>query len=1224
MLVAAAVSTIALSFALRLSSASASTGFTPGDVVVYRVGTGSGALSGSAFPVFLDEYEASGKLVESVALPTSTSGTNKPLLASGSASSEGLLTLSGNDEYLVLSGYDTSAGTAKVSETADTSVPRTIGRVSANHEINTSTALTDAGNANNPRGATSNDGTQFWWSGAGKSTSGGVHYATLGASTSTLMSTSDTNARAVAIFDGQLYTSSDPTKESIDIATVGSGLPTTSGQSTTNLPFSSEPAEPYAFTLLTLGLGSTPDTMYVAENSSGAIVKYGLSGGKWVKDGSVAVANVTGVTADDIDGVVEVFATTSGSSGEGGALYKITDASGVNGTLSGTATLIASAPSDEAFRGVAFTPGTTFGSGGTPPPPAPTITAAEGNLPAAIDDPTNPTLGVEVSDSEYAASELTVTAGSSNTAVAASVNVTGSGAERTLTVTPGTSVGYSTITLTVEAPNGAKAETTVNYGLSAYQGNATDRYYDGAGNGSTAIDVGGGYMIVGDDENNVLRLYHERTSGQPVKTFDFTSKLPDGATEIDIESSARAGKILYWMGSMSNTKTSGKLEPGRNVLFAAEIKGSGASTELTYLGSDTHLREEMVEWDEKNGNPLGLKQSTEAGHPSAEASGFNAEGLEFAAGSTSTAYVAFRAPLEPPNNRDDALMVPVTNFSSLIGGSKATFGTPIEWNLDGLGIREIRKNAAGEYLVIAGTSDGSNSSFGLYTWDGNPSDQPVLSETHLEAVAEGAWESIVSVPEPIASGDEIELLEDNGDTAWYGDGLDSKDGLPAGLTKDLGRMFTIELPKAPAPSQPGTPSLSSGATPSDSGQLALSWRASSGKNVTYTLEQQNAEGGWSTVASGLTATEYGFGAGNPESEGTWTYRVIAGDEGGESEPSGESDAVKVDETAPNAPSATPDRAPDYAGDGGWYKDSVTVSFTANGDPALSDGSVGSGVDPSTLSAPQTFTTDGAHVASGTVSDYAGNTSAPGTLTVQVDATPPSVEIACPATATIGQKNVVATVTASDGQSGLATDPSGTVSIDTGEPGPVTITRTAEDNVGHVTEASCTTDVVYAEVVSGTVSKLTVKAGQNVELEPSAKVTGAVKVKAGGSLFVDGATIDGNLAVNGATSLRICGASLDKATVSTVTGPVVIGESDGSCAPSSFAGNLTVKNSTDGVTIEGETLTDGNAIGGALKVLDNSGGTTVTDNQVTGALTVKGNAAPVVDKPNVVYGKSKVQ
>ena len=112
-----------------------------------------------------------------------------------------------------------------------------------------------------------------------------------------------------------------------------------------------------------------------------------------------------------------------------------------------------------------------------------------------------------------------------------------------------------------------------------------------------------------------------------------------------------------------------------------------------------------------------------------------------------------------------------------------------------------------------------------------------------------------------------------------------------------------------------------------------------------------------------------------------------------------------------------------------------MSFTANGDPMLSDGSPGSGVNPaSTLTAPETFDTSGSHKACGTVADNAGNVSAPGCLTVQVDATPPSLEITCPATALVGEADVTATVTASDEYSGLASDPSGTVPIDTSTAG----------------------------------------------------------------------------------------------------------------------------------------------------------------------------------------------
>jgi hypothetical protein len=1207
------------------ATAASAAPLTPGDVVVYRVGAGSAALSSSATPVFLDEYEPSGKFVETINLPTAVSGSNKPLFASGSASSEGLLTLSPDDNWLAFGGYDTTSGTAKVAETKSTSVPRTIALVNAAGEVNTSTALTDAANENNIRSATTSNGTNIWVGGA----AGGVRFTTLGSSTSTSLNEADKNVRQVSIAGGQLYASADPTKAgALTLATVGSGLPTTAGQTITNLSFATAPKQPYAYSFVTLGLGSSPDTVYVADNEAGAVVKFGLVEGKWVKEGSVAISGVTGVTAQDTAGVVSIFATAGGVEAKGpGTLSLITDSSGFGGTLTGSASTIATTVANESLRGVAFTPGTVFGTGSPPPPAKPTITPADTSLAAAIGDPTNPTLGLKVADTAFEAGELTVTASSSNHAVASAVEVSGSGAERTLTVTPGGTVGTSTITLTVKAPDETSSTTTIEYGLSANQGDSSDRYYSGAGNGSSAIDVGNGYMIVADDESNVLRLYHERVSGPPVKTFDFTKLLPNGTAEIDIESSARSGNTLYWMGSLSNKK-SGKLAPERDIVFAATLTGSGASSELSYLGSYTHLREDMVAWDEANGNPLGLAASTASGVPSNEARGFNAEGLEFAKGSSSTAYIGFRAPQEPPNERAAALIVPVTNFSSLIGGgaSKATFGTALQWNLGGRGVREIRANANGEYLVIAGTPDDSNSSFGLYTWDGSPADQPVLSATPIAGVAEGAWEDIVSVPQPLSQGASVELLEDNGDSDWYADGRNSKEGLPSGLQKDLGRVFTLQLP---VPAAPGAPSLTQGSNPNNDGQFTLGWTPSSSVTApTYTLQHQNALGGWSTVASGLTSPEYTFGSGDPEGEGTWTYRVIESDEGVESSPSSASSEVKVDETAPAAPAASADRAPDYAGGGGWYRDTVTVSFAATGgDPALSDGSAGSGIDVASLSAPQTFNTDGSHTASGTVADNAGNVSAPGTLTVQVDASAPSLSVNCPAQATLGSKGVHATVTASDGQSGLASDPSGSVPIDTSSAGPKTVARTATDNVGHSTEASCTTEVVAGQVITGTVKgNLIVKAGQNVELTSTAHVTGAVKVKAGGSLDVEGATLSGALSSNGATLLRVCGAHVSGSVkISGTEGPVTIGREDGSCAPNDFGGPVTIKSNKDGVTVEGESVASPNLFHGALKVMSNTGGgTSVVENEVDGNLTVTGNSAPVVDTPNGVEGKSKLQ
>jgi hypothetical protein len=434
------------------------------------------------------------------------------------------------------------------------------------------------------------------------------------------------------------------------------------------------------------------------------------------------------------------------------------------------------------------------------------------------------------------------------------------------------------------------------------------------------------------------------------------------------------------------------------------------------------------------------------------------------------------------------------------------------------------------------------------------------------------------------------------------------------LPKYLPSGYTLALNFAPA--APSAPHLTSGSTPNANGEFTLAWTSSqAATSPTYTLQHENAAGGWTTVASGLTSPEYTFGSGNAEAEGTWTYRVTESNSGSEGEPSGASEAVKVDKSAPNAPSAAADRAPDYAGNGGWYKDSVTVSFSANGDPALSDGSEGSGVDLATLSAPQTFNTDGSHNASGTVADNVGNVSAAGTLSVQVDASAPTVEVSCPATAAVGSK-AAATITAADAQSGLASDPSGSVAIDTSKAGPQTIEASATDNVGHAATGSCTTQVVETTVISGTVKqKIVVKSGEAVELSATAK-TKAIEVQPQGSLDVEGAST-GAIKANEAGVIRICAAKVASVKVVASSGPVVIGDGEG-CAPNSIAAGGNLQGNTDGVTVIGNTFK------GSVKVSGNAGVVTFTNNTIAKNLTVKSNSGTVTDQPNTVAGKSKLQ
>ena len=87
---------------LALCGAAWSAPFTPGNLVAYRVGTGTGAL-----PVYLDEYRVDGTLVQSLPL----SGGATPLTAS-STGSEGLLNRSANGLCLTVPGYAVAPGGA--------------------------------------------------------------------------------------------------------------------------------------------------------------------------------------------------------------------------------------------------------------------------------------------------------------------------------------------------------------------------------------------------------------------------------------------------------------------------------------------------------------------------------------------------------------------------------------------------------------------------------------------------------------------------------------------------------------------------------------------------------------------------------------------------------------------------------------------------------------------------------------------------------------------------------------------------------------------------------------------------------------------------------------------------------------------------------------------------------------------------------------------------------
>jgi len=336
--------------------------FTAGNIAVLRIGTGTGSLVNTGNAAFIDEYSPTGTLVRSIAMPTTVSGANKQLIISGTATSEGALSLSANGQYLVLAGYGRDLnGSGSISGTTGADVNRTLGLVKYDGTVDVTTALTDYASSNNARAATSVDGTSFWM----VSGSGGVLTAAKGATGagSTTVSTTIANIRCISVFNNQLYISTG-SGTATRVVQIGTGVPTATGTTGTNLTGLPTSGSPYGFFFADIN-PAVPgvDVLYIADDAAG-IQKFSLVGGTWTANGTAgtttdAYRGITGVVTGTS---VQLFLTRKGGSGAtgGGELATLTDNSGYNATITGTPSLLATAAANTAFRGVALVPTNTI------------------------------------------------------------------------------------------------------------------------------------------------------------------------------------------------------------------------------------------------------------------------------------------------------------------------------------------------------------------------------------------------------------------------------------------------------------------------------------------------------------------------------------------------------------------------------------------------------------------------------------------------------------------------------------------------------------------------------------------------------------------------------------------------------------------------------------------------------------------------------------------------
>jgi len=382
--VAAAASMVGV--LLVSSSRPASAGsftFTPGDLVIERVGSGTGTLVNSGNPIFLDEYTTAGVLVGTLPLPTtSVAGGNQQIIESGTAAYDGEMTLSGDGNFLVVPGYDTATGGGtSLTGTTAAAVPRVVATVDMNGNIDSTTAAANFATVQNFRSATATTGgggATFFLSGnaitPAAGAAGGLARATDGATATTEITNfaGATGGGSGEVIDdgGTLYVVSRTSHTGFTIGTL-SPLPT--GAATVT-PLPGFPAgagtplpSPDSIFLAKLNPAgaANPDTIYVTDDSLGQVQKWTVneSTGTWSETGDMTAPGgdtfLKGLTGSVNGATVSLYATANGTGATVADLYTGTDNTGFGGTASGTLATPAgfvALGANETFRGLVYLP----------------------------------------------------------------------------------------------------------------------------------------------------------------------------------------------------------------------------------------------------------------------------------------------------------------------------------------------------------------------------------------------------------------------------------------------------------------------------------------------------------------------------------------------------------------------------------------------------------------------------------------------------------------------------------------------------------------------------------------------------------------------------------------------------------------------------------------------------------------------------------------------------
>lgn len=226
------------------------------------------------------------------------------------------------------------------------------------------------------------------------------------------------------------------------------------------------------------------------------------------------------------------------------------------------------------------------------------------------------------------------------------------------------------------------------------------------------------YLVVANDEDNILRVYDSTSSGKPLAAIDINDYFTNNPKrrEVDIEAATILNGAIYYITSHGRNKN-GKERPERRNFFANQFAIEGGSFSAQQVGhSYSNLLEDMKQDERFKKYKL---EEAETLAPKAEGS-LNIEGL--CTTSEKQLLIGFRNPIR----EGKALVVTLENPEELVQEKNisAKFGDPIDLDLGGLGIRSIEYWESHELYIIAAGAYTTSHEFKFYQWSGNRDEKP--------------------------------------------------------------------------------------------------------------------------------------------------------------------------------------------------------------------------------------------------------------------------------------------------------------------------------------------------------------------------------------------------------------------------------------------------------------------------------------------------------------------